>query len=575
VESSAWLPAIGQHQRDELLVSLAARTAVDNVLPLNRDSLDVLFGSRNYLPGVDLPGQLSEAFTRFGAMSGIESAAELARSATHLPYYGLSLPRGAFDRVARRLVLGSSCVGLKQSLGSVVLGYRAAARLRRCNSCDDEAQRNSTVTFWSRSHALPCVQCCHIHGEPLFEAELWSWSSNRYGLLFPSMAHAPLRCSVAFVRAATRFAQLSADLLKAATVHEFSRERCIVVLRQRLLAYGFMSANGRLLWIDLRDALLERGTYEAARHAGGLPLLSEKGPPDWLRAAIGTRPSKVHPVFLLALVDLLFASMAQFIEACREIRPIDGPAVRIAVLAPARAPSADQHDSEADDELRLIRDASLSCTEVAKALQLSVNTVVKRRRALGIPIAERKQRVTEELRAEVLALLSRGEPIQVIAGGLTISSPTIYRELAASRTTQEARSRALFDRIRESCRARWANAVLRQPSAGVAEIRRGQGASYAWLRRHDGTWLREHSPAASKSTPRSGSVDWPLRDRLLSELAKAEVQRLTAIGPKRSFGRATVLRKICPRMSWLMHMHQLPRLTEVLTTIRSSGTQPP
>lgn len=110
-----YMPAI---QHDELLYSLLARAVACNAMGDPRSYLEKLFGSRNVVPGIDLPTRLNELHNRLGTCSPFDTVAELIDRSTLYPYHRPFLTMERHSAV-QNIILSGDGKRLKTLLGRV------------------------------------------------------------------------------------------------------------------------------------------------------------------------------------------------------------------------------------------------------------------------------------------------------------------------------------------------------------------------------------------------------------------------------------------------------------------------
>jgi hypothetical protein len=258
-------------------------------------------------------------------------------------------------------------------------------------------------------------------------------------------------------------------------------------------------------------------------------------------------------------IGAVFGSIASLLDTVVDLRM----RTHVPPLGQSTSATAPAHERTGLD---LLLDLKLSCREVAALTGLSVTTVVVRRRALGLPIAERRKSLTPGARLEAERLLDNGTSVAEAAAKAGISVSQAYRLLAGSSELKTRRDAVLVDQRRTASRADWLTHVHDHPELSITGLRSKAQAVYAWLYRNDRDWLRSTGTQSSGPFPIrvSGRVDWAERDRSLAEavaplagsaLAQHDGGRLTVTALLRAIGKESSIRQ---------NLHRLPELRRQL-----------
>ncbi len=567
---------------DEILHSWLARLARLNALGASRNALQVLFGTRNVIPSVDLPTHLNALHQRLGTFSPFSSARHIVEASTVYPYHRpfLAPPR---DEAAVSVLLHCKGPGLKTAIGRVANRFGAHPPLRYCPECVVADTHHHGAPYGHRIHQLPGVACCTIHDRVLLEFAPHAATPDRQGLQ-------ALHCH--FLRQTCeprgrgtlqqqRFARLSTDLLRTGlpAVEPDVREAWY---RNALQEAGFCAANGRIAFARLAHTLRQRhDDFRDFEHRERL-LSTPRNPLAWLHSLV-CRPSRaVHPICHLLLIDWLYGSIDAF---ARQLLATSPPGAPLAPEIPACAgtdPGSWAHESA-------LRDTTLSCRRAGQALGLSVTTVVTLRRQLGVPVSERRKKLDDRLlnvvRRDLIDLLHP----RVIAARHCVSLSTVYRVRAL--LPPSTSNAAKLDEERDRRRTVWQRARAENASRRWSDVRATEPAAYAWLYRHDRDWLRDQRPVL---TPRpasaKSSVDWYARDaRLCTQLQEyiavinplrdrpriSKTSMLRALGPPaRRLERLPCLRQGLDQLAETLQQYQRLRAEWAIADLLAAGLPP-
>lgn len=516
------------------------------------------------MPSADLTCRLSSFIKNTSPWGPFSSVEEVANKGTLFPYYARFFEP---DRHKKTLVALSRNHGngIKVSMGLVANRFGATINFRSCSLCDAEDLQRHGCLILQRFHQLPGVAVCAKHKEPLRSHGLQSQRDYRQQLSINRLTDCATQASDQITVAALKLAQLSRDALES-EVAPFSPELRVQTYLKGMKACGFVNRN-RLHWDSLIAAI--RSEYEDFNglEFRGRLLSSTLHPLRWVHDLIRRPDRSLHPVCHLLLIGLLFKNYSGYLDAAAGHdlgAVIDMPETK-SEISPRMTVWPSNFST-------LIADNRLSCRAVAKQTGASVTTIVNRRRANGIPIAERRKFVTPELLDLSERLLSTGLPISSIVAFTGLSLSTVYRQLNTLPLVQEQRKNLQQDEMRRRHRAIWLDLQMHHRGVGIHQLRKISGATYAWLYRHDKTWMDCNSPtAASRASFKSNTrVDWTQRDHEFTQLVLAEAKRLKSENSQtrrtvtrllRATGQSTVAR---------INMHKLPQLTNMIRLLIES-----
>jgi hypothetical protein len=214
-----------------------------------------------------------------------------------------------------------------------------------------------------------------------------------------------------------------------------------------------------------------------------------------------------------------------------------------------------------------LHDTSLSCSKVAELTGLSVTTIVKRRRAANVPVAERRKKLTTTIIDEVVKNLSDGIPSAKIAFAHHLSVATVNRIRAERSGLREAQVRSRLETRRTEYRKSWAAAVEGSRALGVRYIRSVAADAYAWLYRNDRNWLREQCDRLRGTRRISAErVDWGKRDEKLCLDVEEKAKEIGSAPNRPQITRTSLLRDAGESMV-RANITRLPRLNDLLAKL--------
>jgi hypothetical protein len=514
---------------DELLYSYLGRVAELNSLGACKSRLRKFFGTNDRSAVIDLPMGLDTLQQQLGLNSPWKSTTEMIESATTYPYHRpfLTFPRRA--RVEKALACGEG-KAVKTAMGRVANGFGANPPLRYCLEC----RSLDTVTFgcpyWHRAHQLPGVCFCYIHGAVLTRVALESAGQKFRFCLVPLIETDAVSSQEPDFHQA-EFALLSKDVLNSRLGDFDNRDFCHAY-KSEARKQGFASARG----VDYGALAAAMRTYysdfEGFPHRLRL-LSSDRDPLCWLKTAIGRPDRASHPICHLLLINFLFKSISNF--ASQVLATIE-------VEMYQRRPNHIQCASSAATSPSLesyLRDTTLSCRQVARAVGLSVTTIVYKRQALGVPVATRPKRLDREHVAAIQSQIDNMQPHEVAAkAGVSLS--TVYRLRLSHAAERKQAAERVHKAAVDTRRSRWAHA-LESSEGNLSAARATAPSDYAWLYRNDRDWLLTQPRVAQRPDLTWNRVNWAERDAKYCVAVLKNHRKFTSTSTYRRVSRAVLL----------------------------------
>lgn len=449
----------------------------------------------------DLPNALQSLADRTCGVFG--SAIEIAINRTLLGFFRPFLSADAGD-VALRWMCSPSVAHLKFKMGLLTSRFGAHHPLKACLACVEDDIRMHGWPYWHLPHQIPGVWICPAHQEILRASTLKATGVQRFSWLLPSQQHWAKKLELRDIDTARRFGafilrvasspigpgQLHSYAL-ASTVTSLLWERGLLThaghVRQRHAAQSFLECCARLR--ELPDMVaLPSGQADAECQLGRLL----RGP-----------RSGTHPLRTLSLLFWLLPDeqrQGDFVRS-RQLGRGDQSATRSETLA-------------------VPQDNTSAGTQKAAGHSLEQTPKLRPKRLKG------------DLREAIVHMLREGGDPPVVSGECGVSLCSVYRVLRNEPGLLQRWRGARFRSERLRMRRKWAAALRNCPTGGAKTVRCHEPATFTWLYRHDAAWLRAHTPARKVVQHRASSVDWPARDRQLSQEVISITEALRSSGSK-------------------------------------------
>lgn len=547
-----------EHAPDELLYSYLARLSLFNALSDPGRVMRWFLDDEHAVASIDLPTRVANLQRNLSALSPMTSADQWIDRATLLPYYGAFLPPLARAHV-RSSMLSDSARNLKWRMGLIANGFGATATLRYCPVCLGEDEQAHACAYWHRAHHLPGVTVCIHHAVSLVPFLTPSRSEDKQQLALPPLeagAHMDKQAGERLLR----FARLSNALLHA-ELPAVPAEVRAKAYREALMAGGY-ACSARLVDFDRLAADVRQ------RYAGfkGFPqqdrlLSSHATPLAWLRSLVLMPHRSLHPICHLLFIDFLFGSLTRYREAIGQTAT--GGLMSTVPPVTKTSPTPPDHLARA-----LLMDTSRSCRSVAAELGLSVHTIVKRRRMLGVVISERRKSLDDDRIDAIADRLRQGMPAKKVAEECSVSLASVYRIKAISPPAPTL-SDAALKKLRNKQRCHWSHALRRHPGKGVKAARYLAPTAYAWLYRNDRTWLLQINSQFALTREHHPRVDWLQRDEQLCGRLVSFANEFRSRCPHRRITKSVLARAVGEPLI-RRHAEKLPKTVQTIQRLTQS-----
>lgn len=510
---------------DETLFSLVSRYHRLTGFRDYRDTLELLFGTSVVLPHCAFPRHLQEVCSSLFSEEGL---AFVVDHLTIFPYFRPFLPAWQADKAASYLA-GKQTGAIKTLLGIVASQVGAETLYRFCQACLSEDQLKYGQAYWHRVHQLPGGWICPIHHLPLLEVDRAWMAGQRWSLALPDEHKLNLHATPLPVGASQRdllgrLAQLNAKVLGAnlgVASPQFWRHRYLT----QAIDLGLARPSGRLRLSELQ-CYLQRTLAQLPGQREFRAITSPSGElPSWLLMLLHKPRSALHPLKHLILAEGLGLggdALLQYSTLQCSAEPRGDSVEMPSTLREPRTGRA------SDGVLcQILAEDGGSLRQAALFTGVSVTTLRLDATRLGLSVKTRPKTLTPLVISALEQDFLAGMSLNDIAAKEQLSLVSLYRILRmrpsmakqwrdqrANREIAERRHRFLDDMSNMSLR---------------------KSPEYAWLYRHDRTWLQQQVVEYGKVPHRTKErVDWVLRDRILADRVAA-----WSMAPKKQKGRPT------------------------------------
>lgn len=580
------LPYFPPFHPGELLYSTVARLSELMAYPNERHFMEAVFGSGNCQAVVDLPAHVDH-LTQVIPGGHPYTSDFIIDHYTLFPFYSPFLPPKRRE-LLRADMHGSRGGGVHTRAGIMASRVPLPSHLRFCMVCVERDRERLGYCFWHRSHQIPGISICPVHHQPLVDSVVrargssadYQFRTAEYALeQTPTSAHNSQRTS-------TTVSCLAEDAVWLLHHPELAPLAGFLADRYRRLLYDcdLATHSGRVYAVDLIRQIRDHYTPAllAELHCDVDPASND----NWIVRLPRNRNRAYHPLYHLLLIRFMGYSAATFFGELEETPPFrhgpwpclnvtcrDYQQLTITNCDVAYSSFVDWRpigtfscphcgfvyrrtgpDKSPQDRLtytrveeygpvwkaslrRLWGDSAVSLREIGRRLQVDPNTVTRYASLLDLHLPRPGGK--------------RAEPQE---SRLPVAPPNI------TDTADDDLGRY---------RSAWLAAM--RPGAGVNDMRSHAGAAYAWLYRHDRTWLNAHKPPRRRACPDGPHVDWDERDGKCAQAARESALRLRSTsGRPQQITIAAIGRDIGQIALLQQRLDKLPQTAAVLDEVVES-----
>ncbi|WP_404459452.1 TnsD family Tn7-like transposition protein [Oceanobacillus kapialis] len=558
--------------KDELLYSVIARYHIRSGNKSYKRTLMDLFGKDSIVAIVDLPGSLKELCLNIGDQY---LPGQLLNENTLWPYYRPFLTKVLATKLECKM-LDSTVDPVQVSAGLMAGGISFPKYLRYCSFCYVEDENKFGEPYWHRSHQLPGVFLCHIHGVNLTNSNILyksEFSRQRFFALSEVRVQVENDKTPSFNNEIKMFlSEQSSKLLNSVIPPvglETIREMYIALLCER----GFTSKSSRIQFKDLIPNF---------SNCFGVSLLEELESvvdntltDSWFHKILRKPRSSCHPLRHLLVLYFLKQDISSYHSP--EIKKGSGfgnPPF------PCLNPAAEHYGKDIVEEYSITKCKE---TRILKGVFACHCGFVYTRKTGEGNIGDRHKRnriieFGEVWNQKLIELYKKGCSFTQIATELDVDIKTARKHLEnifSDKVLPQKNSivgDVKIKKTKENYRREWDIHKKNHPQFSRTELRKEKPSTYIWLYRNDREWLFDNLPK-KKQSKQSGfkRVNWEERDIKLTTIIKVEANNI--LNEKNPLQRVT-LRKIgqgIGKLSMLENnLDKLPRSRKVLNEITES-----
>lgn len=559
---------------DELLYSAFARYHYYSGNIDLKDTLMELFGKNSVVPSFEIGSHLQFLCDALGAAYKPE---RLIQQHTLFPFYAPFLPIERRAEIVRDIKFADG-KGIYTKIGIIAGGICRKDDIYYCPACAREDIDKLGETYIHREHQLQGVLICPHHGQLLKKYQMKNHEGSR--LEYVRLDGALLDLSDTYFSQEIhhdkllQISQAAYYLLSKDLSHVSKGD---VLLRYKNLLYEMNLATNNL-------SVKQEELHELVVSHYGIELLhilessiDNNDEYNWLRVATRGVKRTVHPLRHILLILFLVGDMDTFFQGIRKSYNSFGigpwPCLNSA-SGHYRQDVINNVIITADYKTRKpVGTFTCECGYCYSRMgpdQSDKDRYRKGRiKAFGhVWESKLQELITEKKLSYRKMALSMGCDVKTIQKFESIFA----KKTVAQQNMEPVRSQMDKDR-HETYKNNLLNLIAAQPDLSRTAIRQLCQKEYAFLYRHDSTWLFEVLPSTKSAGGSKGYIHWQQRDQeLLLDLQKARVELLNKEKPIR-ISKGTLGKKIGKLSLLEKHLDKLPSCNDFIVKVSETTQQ--
>lgn len=512
------LPFFPEPHPDELLYSVFARYHFLSRNISYKDTVLDLFGRKSACAVMDLPNHLADLYKRLPPGSR-NTPEKLIRNHTLFPLYRPFLPQDRAERIQQMMLDSNRGGQIHTTIGVMASSIRAPRLLKYCTDCflDDESRFGEP--YWHRTHQVFGVFLCPIHKTGLLESNV-AVSAQQNKHVFEALINYDKRQAVFEIPPSFYEHYL---FLTESVYWLLNNNPPVMGLKEIREGYlnflkknDFATFSGRVRQQELINCF--RGFYGLEFLEQMNSTINYEQQDNWLSKLVREPRSTTHPIRHLLLMRFLGYTPESFLtqKVNGNLSFGKGPWLCLNAAASHYSKPVIYNCSITRDYRTGLPVGTFSCScgfiysRKGPDQKDSDKYKIGRIKNFG-PVWENE--LLRIWREDYKGLRDAGRRLKV-------DPITIKRQLSKlvlSDTNQpinncEIKKRDLSKL--ENYRSRWLTIIEKYPGKSKTELRKIGTAEFAWLYRHDRSWLDENSPKSTKCQKYNElRVDWLQRDQ--------------------------------------------------------------
>lgn len=459
---------------DELLYSVLARYCIQSGNPNSIQNFDDMFGTRNVIASIELPGKLDALISSMPLTAQYTSDYFIFKH-TIFPYLASFVPEERAKEAIENMKEGD-VANVYNMMGLTASNIYHNKYFRFCSKCIQEDINEHGETYWHRLHQITGVFICPKHKETLYDSTVLMRGANRQTYIPATTENCVIKKTEVFSDETFKKLLQVAEDIQTILNKEFifqSIKKHKYIYMERLINRGFANLNTMVHQKRFKQALKEFWGEDTLQLLQS-PIEDRK---DclWLSSLVRDNQITSQPIRHLLVARFLDIDIKGLLDNSL-YKNIEK-----------------SHKEQWEDKLVELCKQDLSIREIAITLDSTPKTIRKNIDRLGI------------------------EPFWKYNGG----GMFIYK---AYRDTDD------FNVRQKDAREKWLDLMKTNLKLSRNNLKKLDEGVYTWLIRHDKDWLDNSTPTIKNHY---ASMDWGSRDEELLTQVKEVVRKMKVGKPER------------------------------------------
>lgn len=459
---------------DELLYSVLARYCIQSGNPNSIQNFDDMFGTRNVIASIELPGKLDALISNMPLTAQYTSDYFIFKH-TIFPYLASFVPEERAKEAIENMKEGD-VANVYNMMGLTASNIYHNKYFRFCSKCIQEDINEHGETYWHRLHQITGVFICPKHKETLYDSTVLMRGANRQTYISATTENCVIKKTEVFSdETFKRLLQVAEDI-QTIFNKEFifqSIKKHKYIYMERLIDRGFANLNTMVHQKRFKQALKEFWGEDTLQLLQS-PIEDRK---DclWLSSLVRDNQITSQPIRHLLVARFLDIDIKGLLDNSlyKNIKK--------------------SHREQWEDKLVELCKQDLSIREIAITLDSTPKTIRKSIDRLGI------------------------KPFWKYNGG----GMFIYKDYI---DTEDFKIR------QKDAREKWLDLRKKNPKLSKNNLRKLDETTHTWLSRHDKEWMNDNTPIIKNHNV---PIDWNQRDKELLPKVKECVKKMNKGKPER------------------------------------------
>ncbi|CAM3937884.1 TnsD family Tn7-like transposition protein [Cohnella lubricantis] len=551
---------------DEILYSAFARYHRDSGNENYKLTMEELFGNTSVCASLLFPSHLTSLCDRMPP-GNLYSPEDLINNHTFLPYYTPFIPEKRYFDM-KEIMKSSKGTSAYMQIGKPASTVKTQQGLRYCPACVIRDREIYGEAYWHRSHQAEGVFVCHYHPNTLITTNVTltkQRNKHEFVSLEVTLRNEDLQYNPASPQSFSilKFIAEQTNLLLSSGWNPLGLLKLNQFYVSKLQNMGFANHTGRIRWSDLIPAFNRFFGKQLL-----IELQSHNEPSleaTWLHKLLRKPRVTCHPLRHLLVLGFLGETIESMTNQISEYKISYEPFGK--GPWPCLNKAADHYKAPMISSCEITRCSktglpvgTFSCTCGFVYSRKGPDQSIDDRLKIG------RIKNFGEVWYEKLRIISQQDiSLREMSRRLGCDPKTVINRLSNSKTPIPT----AVDQESISYKKEWRELVSSNSELSVTELRKLNQSVYAWLYRHDRSWLHEHSPVNRKSSTKRERINWAERDhQIAKEVQLAANEILHGKSDKLIRVTKTEIGRRIGKLPLLFNMlHKLPETAKQLNVV--------